>query len=98
MPFRVRAMLIDVPAAGTPVEGPVATAKKFILNAPAGNAGAVFYGGADIDATHRAALQPGTSSPEFEAPLAGEIDLSDLRFDAANNGDDVELVYYDHTV
>jgi hypothetical protein len=95
MAFRVRVVVKTVAAAGTPVAGPSVFSKKVTLRAPAGNAGKAYYGGSDIAAATRGELQAGESQ-EFEAPDREQIDLSDLRFDAANNGDKVEVIYYDH--
>ena len=92
--MRLRVRKVVVANAGTPVPGPAVLTKKFILAALENN-GLIFYGGPDIDATHRGELL-GKESREFTAPVGQDLDLSQLRIDASVNGEGVEVIYYEH--
>lgn len=103
MNWAPRVLKITVPVAGTPVVGLAAgfsgnaqVSPKCIIAGLASNTSDVYYGGSDIDATHRRTLAP-AQADEITAPGGGQasfIDLSTIRFDAAVNGEGFEITYF----
>jgi hypothetical protein len=91
---------VTVVSAGTPV---VLSASKImvagcLIQAPSTNAGVVYVGGADLDATQRAAeLSPGSAIEIVGPSIRGieeEFDLARIKVDAANSGDKVSVSYF----
>lgn len=99
MNWEPRVFKVTVPTPGTPVSGAAvftgnsAFTPKVIISALAANVGDVYYGGSNIDATHRKILVGGD---ELNAPGGGHdfLDLSTMRFDAANAGDGFEITIF----
>lgn len=91
---------VTVTAAGTPVQvsaNDIRTPAVHIQAATT-NAGLVYVGGSSLDATHRGVeLSPGAGI-EITGPSIGGIEeemfLSELKIDAATNGDKVLVSYF----
>lgn len=100
MNWEPRVFIVTVPTPGTPVSGAAVFTgnsqftPKVIISAQIGNTNPVFYGGSNIDATHRKPMNGGQAD-ELTAPygLHDVFDLSTFRFDAttANEGFEVTI-------
>jgi hypothetical protein len=91
---------VTIATAGTPV---VLTATPTYtpcckIQAATTNAGVVYVGGNDLDATHRGDELPPGAALEITGPQIGgtedEFDLAQVKVDAANNGDKVIVSYF----
>ena len=90
----MRSGLIDVPAAGTAVQGPAtpgAQNARFTLVAHPGNTGDIYVGNdgaGDVSVTTGVALAPGDQI-QISVP-----NLAEVWFDAENDGNDCTWIYY----
>jgi hypothetical protein len=95
MNYRVDCQQKVVTVPGTP-EAVKATQcfsrSRVVIRALQSNAGAVYYGGPAMDATHRQTLQPGQAD-SIELMGVGYFDLTKLYVDAENAGEGVEITY-----
>ena len=96
MNYRPKAFTKNLDSAGT--SAPISTTdiktRSVVIQARAGNAGTIYVGGADVDASHSVRLAPG-DSVTIEAPgdPAAYISMSDVYFDGTNTNDDIDVVY-----
>ena len=82
----------DVATAGTQVQLDATTSRllrSLLIIAHSDNAGRIFYGGSDVDASTQKGLQAGESMT-----LQGvePFEIGDIWIDAATNGDGVDFV------
>lgn len=97
MNYQPRVIVKTVASAGTP-EAVSATDKlvrgRVIIRALPDNTDNVYYGGSDIDATHRATLAPGQADTlETLGDGSGYFNLKLIFVDAAVNGEGIALTY-----
>lgn len=91
---------VTIATAGTPV--PLSATQILtpgcLIQAATTNTGLVYVGGSDLDGTHRGIELPPGAAIEVEGPMIGsmleEFDLSQIKVDAATNGDKVLVSYF----
>jgi hypothetical protein len=97
MNYQPRVIVKTVTAAGTPE--PVTAADKLvrgrvIIRALQANTSDVYYGGSDLDSTHRAALAPGQADTiETHGDGSGYFNLKLLYVDAAVTAEGFQITY-----